>query len=248
MTLDPELDRLQRRNAWLRRAYNLLHRRRRATQWILRDVDNARRSAKDERDRLSEEVTRLTIQGTEMEGQFYDERDRLYAGARRIVATAKAWRNMALANPTKEERIQVVNAFADAIDAFDPMLSETTEAASPTDYYSAADTLVAIASMLGISEDAHAGAVADARDDKNIIEEVRALRDERDRLRADQTGFQQQIDEFRLDQVSVNVGFQTLVERFDALEKGGDLPRPRLDALRELIRPVRGYLDDEKGT
>jgi hypothetical protein len=240
MNLDAEIDRLRRRNVWLRRAYNLLHRRRRAYQWLIRDLDSARRSAKDERDRLSEEVTHLTIQGTEMEGQFHEERDRIYAGARRIVATAKAWRNMALVNPTREERIAVVNAFADAIDAFDPMLSETTEAASPQDFYSAADSLVAIASMLGISDD--------ARDDKNIIEEVRGLRDERDHLRTHEVKCRQQAEEFRLDQAAINVGFQTLVERFDALEKGGDLPRERLDALRGLIGPLKENLDDETDT
>jgi uncharacterized coiled-coil DUF342 family protein len=238
--LDPELDRLQQRNAWLRRAYNLLHRRRRAANWLIRDLDRARRSAKDERDRLSAEVTTLTIQGTEMEGRFYEERDRLYAGARRIVATAKAWRNMALVNPTKDERLAIVNAFADAIDAFDPMLSETTDAACPGDYYSAADTLVAIASMLGISDD--------ARDDKNIIEEVRSLRGERDHLRTHEVKCRQQAEEFRLDQAAINVGFRTLVERFDALEKGGDLPRERLDALRGLISPLKENLDDEKDT
>lgn len=238
--MDPEVDRLRQRNAWLRRAYNLLHRRRRSCQWLIRDLDRARRSTKDERDRLSAEVTQLTIQGMEMEGRFYEERDRLYAGARRIVAAAKAWRNMALVNPTKEERIRVVNAFADAIDAFDPMLSESTEASSPQDYYSATDTLVAIASVLCLGDD--------DRTDADIVAGVRDLRDERNRLRANETTFRQQVEEFRLDQVSVNVGFQALVERFQALEKGGDLPPERLTALRGLIAPLTGYLDDETGT
>lgn len=65
-------DRLQRRTVWLRRAYSLLHRRRRATQWILRDIDNARRNVKTERDRYSQQVTELTIRGMGLEGQYHE--------------------------------------------------------------------------------------------------------------------------------------------------------------------------------
>jgi hypothetical protein len=55
------------------------------------------------------------------------ENDRLRAAARDLVAAAKAWRNMLIIRPLPAHRQRVVQAFADAVDAFDPMLSETTE-------------------------------------------------------------------------------------------------------------------------
>jgi hypothetical protein len=55
------------------------------------------------------------------------ESDRLRAAARDLVAAAKAWRNMLIIRPLPAHRQRVVQAFADAVDAFDPMLSETTE-------------------------------------------------------------------------------------------------------------------------
>jgi hypothetical protein len=54
----------------------------------------------------------------------------LRAAARRLVAAAKAWTraNQELASPDVRQR--AVDDLADAIDAFDPMLSETTPAAT----------------------------------------------------------------------------------------------------------------------
>lgn len=64
--------------------------------------------------------------------QLEAERDRLQAAARQLVAAAKAWTraNQELTAPEVRER--AVNALGEAIDAFDPMLSETTEPLSIT--------------------------------------------------------------------------------------------------------------------
>lgn len=84
------------------------------------------------------EEPRSFLQWLSDEGQYEDnyrarlaaeaELGRLQECARRLVGAAKAWRDMSLICPIPEDRSRVVNAFADAIDAFDPMLSETTEA------------------------------------------------------------------------------------------------------------------------
>jgi hypothetical protein len=94
-----------------------------------------------ERDRLQEEVDRLNgvvweqtklraaLAGARFaRDEAQAERDRLRAVGRDLVGAAKAWANaLALDAPLREQG-RAVQAFADAVDAFDPMLSETTDA------------------------------------------------------------------------------------------------------------------------
>ncbi len=54
------------------------------------------------------------------------ERDQLRAAARDLVAAAKAWTAAYQTLTAPNVRQRAINDLADAIDAFDPMLSETT--------------------------------------------------------------------------------------------------------------------------
>jgi hypothetical protein len=55
------------------------------------------------------------------------ERTRLRTAARDLVLAAKTWCRTIIEDPPHEERERAIHAFAEAVDAFDPMLSETTD-------------------------------------------------------------------------------------------------------------------------
>lgn len=77
-----ERDRLQDRVKWLRRAYGKAWLRRRSMSGLIRDVDNARRSAKAERDRLQAALWEGQKYRAGLAGRIYrleEERDRLQA-------------------------------------------------------------------------------------------------------------------------------------------------------------------------
>jgi hypothetical protein len=94
--------------------------------------------------------------------------------------------------------------------------------------------------LISILEDTDAG-LAPTEGYGPAIEHVRALIGERDHLKGQHAAAVEQI---QIDQIAIYVAMRELVERFDALVKGGDLPPERLVALAAFVRPIQDRLDE----
>lgn len=99
------------------------------------------------------------------------ERDRLRAAARDLVAAAKGWARVHSDPDASEgERLAHVHALARSVDAFDPMLGETTEPLTPASIVRP-DIIQRIAEGRGRQLD-------------RAVDQIEELAAERDRLRA----------------------------------------------------------------
>lgn len=53
-----------------------------------------------------------------------------------------------------------------------------------------------------------------------------------------------EIEQISLDQIAINEGFRQIVERFQAMVEGGDLPPERIEAIRAFLRPIMKRLSE----